>query len=178
MQPCRSIGIANRGPVPRAPQSACSQEQQAYMLYAEQVGTPLRQRPCRDVSQDHRPMQQQTGIMLCLPGCLLLACPTTAQHPYSTSIIVQVPELGGISRPACRRSVTAWARSLPRQTGAVLATNLVAACLRNKPSAHGWRWRNMPREAQRPSRALGNETRPTSCWSSAAFAKSAAAVFP
>ena len=108
--------------------------------------------------------------------------PTTAQHPYLTSIIVQVPELGGISRPACRRSVTAWARSLPRQSGAVLATNLVAACLRTTRfgmvSGHGWHWRNMPGEAQRPSRALGNETRPTSCWSSAAFAKSAAAVFP
>ena len=156
---------------------------QAHMLYAEYVETPLRQRPCRNISQYHRPMQQQTGIMLCLPGCLLLASPTTAQHPNSTSIIVQVPELGSIFRPACCGLVTAWARSLPRQSGAVLATNLVAACLRTTRfsrmvSGHGWRWRNMPGEAQRPSRALGNETRPTSCWSSAAFAKSAAAVFP
>ena len=125
------------------------------MLYAEYVETPLRQRPCRNISQYHRPMQQQTGIVLCLPGCLLPASPTTAQHPYLTSIIVQVPELGSIFRPACCGLVTALARSLPRQSGAVLATNLVAACLRTTRFAHGQRtWMALEKHAGRSTETI------------------------
>ena len=89
------------------------------MLYAEYVETPLRQRPCRNISQYHRPMQQQTGIMLCLPGCLLLASPhdrtasvfnidhcpgAIARQHHSSGLLWVSDSMGALTPPSVRGS--------------------------------------------------------------------------